>query len=261
MIEENNDPILSNDDFMQFISKMEQDERVCFANNVKSEKEYYNNIRNSIYKQGISDLELAQCRIQCTEIISIFRSYLSRYDGMYGYATDLNREAVAMYNKSIPDFEQLLKTIVDKIEYRQRKKILKEDEDTKGTPEEIAAKLLTNRLTLERFFDLPKVIELSEESKSNLILNLANPPYKGNRDIVGYKIALLEHLEFIKTLSRTTKITNTERDKRIGEILGHGDTEIKNQINSLNKTFEGNKKRYRAIDFLQPAKEYYEKIK
>ena len=177
---------------------------------------------------------------------------------MFTYIPELNQPANDQKKKNIVDFELMRKNIKDKKEYRKNKHILIQAEKNKGTPEELKAKYLSSKLSEKGFFELPKVAALTDESKAELIDNIANRPTNSVKIRLGYQIAMLGSLGLMEKFYTDTGET---RHRYLAETLDSNITEVKNQINSLNPKFDGNKSRYIAAEFKQQVKEHYEMLK
>jgi len=124
----------------------------------------------------------------------------------------------------------------------------------KGACEKLKQALLENG-----FFNLPKVIELNEQSKGELVkLICVND--------VPYKIAMFDFLSFIDYFLTEYAATRTEMYKKFAEIFCAGnrpvsERTIQGNINDLSKNSANRDPRYTASIHREEVKNHYETLK
>lgn len=126
----------------------------------------------------------------------------------------------------------------------------------KNIPQPIETK--TDKLKLNfvkyGFFELPKVKQLSDTNKQNLIeLICAND--------TPYKIAMIDYLDFLKHLKTQYFKTGTKLNSNIAEWFGVDERSIKGNISILEPYSNENEKRYTANQQKKIVINDYEKLK
>jgi hypothetical protein len=123
----------------------------------------------------------------------------------------------------------------------------------------VACEKLQLALMENGFFNLPKVIELNEQSKGELVkLICVND--------VPYKIAMFDFLSFIDYFLAEYAATRTEMYKKFAEIFCAGNRPvsvrtIQGNINDLRKIPTKRDSRYTASLHIEEVKNHYETLK
>lgn len=122
------------------------------------------------------------------------------------------------------------------------------------TPKQTNTDKLKAEMGKYGFFELPKIIQLSEPNKQSLIELI-------NTNDLPYSIAMLEYLGFIKHLKVEHFTTNYKLFKAVANWFEVTERAVKGNLNVLNEKSKENRTRYTADKQKQIVQKNYEALK